>query len=98
MLNKDPQIEEIKSAVAQNVPLTREQILHAFEKIGEAGYIILVKHDGLRTENKYTAFIANPANPGTGIRQDAATLSDALSYCLRRYFALRDKNSPEYGD
>ena len=81
-------MEKIKNAVYAGIELTNDQIIDAFKKIGAAGDIILIKNDGLRSENNFTVVISSPAKKIESIRYDASNLNIALTKCLQKYFEV----------
>ena len=79
-------MEKIKELIATDTELSPDQILSVFEYVGQRGDVIVLKNDGLREHNKYTAVIIG--TDGT-IRHDDATLSSALIWCLKEYIKIQ---------
>jgi hypothetical protein len=79
-------MEKVKHAVLNGISLSNDQIIEAFQMIGSRGDIVIIKNDGLRSENKYTVVISSPSEKFASIRLDAESLEKAFSNCLNKYF------------
>lgn len=62
-----------------------EELIECFEKIKETGEVIVIKFDGERESNSYTAFISFPDNKREMIRVDENDLRSALIRVLTKY-------------
>ena len=87
-MGKSYYMDVIRNAVYNNVELTCEQMLFAFQKIGDEGDVVLMKHDGERSDNRFTVVILSPSRRFDSIRLDAESLSAAFAGCLREYFTV----------
>ena len=84
-------MSDLKSAVLNNIELSNDQIMEAFQMIGSAGNIVIIKNDGLRTEKNYTVVIGSPTERFQSIRFDSNSLGMAFLNCLDRYFEALPK-------
>lgn len=78
-----PGLEDI---VYDTHELSNDLILQALNEVGERGDIMLLKHDGPRSDAKYTVVIISGNSAFDSIRKDGDELGAIVIFCLRRYF------------
>ena len=59
------------------------------EKMREEGAVVLLKLDGERTSNPYTAAVSGPILAENFTRTDASTLEGAIAHVIVHYARLR---------
>lgn len=68
-----------------------DELLAYIEQVKSDGNVVVLKFDGERTENAYTAFISFPVVRNKEmIRVDGETLQSTLISLLNKYMGIRD--------
>ena len=66
-------------------------LINCLEEIKEAGNVVVIKFDGLRTSAQYTLFITPSINSGREIiRVDGQSLREVLLVALSKFMAQKE--------
>jgi hypothetical protein len=79
-------MNDIRKIIDGGGALSEAQIIQVFNWVGEQGDIILLKHDGVREQYKFTVVIMSPTEKFRSIRLDGMELNVTLSKVLKEYF------------
>lgn len=83
--------QRLSDLISTESALSAEQIMLAFQIVGQNSDIILMKHDGLRDAERYTIVILSGNASFDSIRQDHESLDTALKQALTKYLNLIDQ-------
>lgn len=75
--------------IIKNPNVTNGDLIDCFEKIKERGDVAMIKFDGERLSNNYTALITFPSGKHDLIRSDSNTFKNAMLNVLREYVKIQ---------
>ncbi|RAK63541.1 hypothetical protein DLM85_21305 [Hymenobacter edaphi] len=79
---------ELSTLANSSAELAAEELLLIFQQVGARGDVMLYKHDGARSENRFTIMALISGYEGV-CRRDGDSLSVCVQDCLRQYLAAK---------